>query len=87
MDDQYRLEWWRLWCWQPYEIGLYQGHDHCCTGRQTGQCEFENDPIFGMMMPTECPDVPSEILNPRNTWADKKLMMKSKIPGWFCKEF
>jgi phosphoenolpyruvate carboxykinase (ATP) len=22
-------------------------------------------------MPTECPDVPSDILNPRNTWSDK----------------
>jgi len=32
---------------------------------------FEAHPVFGMMMPTTCPDVPSEILNPRNTWADK----------------
>jgi phosphoenolpyruvate carboxykinase (ATP) len=23
------------------------------------------------MIPTLCPNVPSEILNPRNTWADK----------------
>ena len=22
-------------------------------------------------MPTECPNVPAEILNPKNTWADK----------------
>jgi len=22
-------------------------------------------------MPTSCPDVPAEILDPRNTWADK----------------
>jgi phosphoenolpyruvate carboxykinase (ATP) len=33
--------------------------------------EFEAHPVFGMMMPKECPNVPSEILNPRNTWADK----------------
>ncbi|MES2776291.1 MAG: phosphoenolpyruvate carboxykinase (ATP) [Bacteroidota bacterium] len=32
---------------------------------------FEAHPVFGMMMPTTCPNVPSEILNPRNTWADK----------------
>ena len=32
---------------------------------------FEAHPVFGMLMPTECPNVPSEILNPRNTWADK----------------
>jgi phosphoenolpyruvate carboxykinase (ATP) len=32
---------------------------------------FENHPVFGMAIPTECPDVPSELLNPRNTWQDK----------------
>jgi len=32
---------------------------------------FEAHPVFGMMMPLTCPDVPSDILNPRNTWADK----------------
>lgn len=33
--------------------------------------EYEKDPIFGLMMPKVCPDVPSEILNPINTWKDK----------------
>ncbi len=32
---------------------------------------YEAHPVFGMLMPTECPNVPREILNPRNTWADK----------------
>jgi len=29
------------------------------------------DPNFGFAVPTSCPDVPSEILIPRNTWSDK----------------
>lgn len=29
------------------------------------------DPIFGLSVPTECPEVPSEVLSPRNTWKDK----------------
>lgn len=29
------------------------------------------DPVFGLSVPTTCPDVPAEILDPRNTWADK----------------
>ena len=33
--------------------------------------EYDFHPIFGMAVPQECPGVPSEILNPRNTWADK----------------
>jgi phosphoenolpyruvate carboxykinase (ATP) len=32
---------------------------------------YEKHPVFGLQMPTSCPDVPSELLNPRNTWADK----------------
>jgi phosphoenolpyruvate carboxykinase (ATP) len=29
------------------------------------------DPIFGFQVPTTCPEVPAEMLTPRNTWADK----------------
>ena len=29
-----------------------------------------NDPIFGFAVPTTCPNVPDEVLIPRNTWAD-----------------
>ena len=29
------------------------------------------DQIFGLQVPTTCPDVPSEVLVPRNTWTDK----------------
>lgn len=32
-------------------------------------CELH--PVFGMAMPKSCPNVPDEILNPRNTWEDK----------------
>ncbi|MCS1351961.1 phosphoenolpyruvate carboxykinase (ATP) [Mechercharimyces sp. CAU 1602] len=29
------------------------------------------DPVFGLTIPTSCPQVPQHVLNPRNTWADK----------------
>jgi phosphoenolpyruvate carboxykinase (ATP) len=32
---------------------------------------YQTDPIFGLHIPEACPDVPSEVLNPRNTWSDK----------------
>ncbi|GAB3226477.1 phosphoenolpyruvate carboxykinase (ATP) [Algoriphagus aestuariicola] len=38
-----------------------------------GKLEFAPyhvDPVFGFMVPNICPDVPFEILNPRNTWDD-----------------
>jgi phosphoenolpyruvate carboxykinase (ATP) len=34
--------------------------------------EYEPHSVFGMMMPKEVPGVPSDVLNPRNTWTDKK---------------
>jgi phosphoenolpyruvate carboxykinase (ATP) len=33
--------------------------------------EYEKHPIFGVHIPTECPNVPKELLNPRNTWDNK----------------
>ncbi|MEO8822559.1 MAG: phosphoenolpyruvate carboxykinase (ATP) [Ginsengibacter sp.] len=43
---------------------------------------YEKHPVFGMMMPKECPSVPSQILNPVNTWKDKKeYEKKSKELG------
>ena len=36
------------------------------------QTETSPDPIFGVNVPVSCPDVPNEVLQPRNTWADKE---------------
>ncbi len=33
--------------------------------------EIVTDPVFGLHSPTTCPDVPSELLIPRNTWPDR----------------
>ena len=51
--------------------------------------EFDNHPVFGMAVPGECPGVPSEILNPRNTWADKEAYdEKAKhLASLFIKNF
>jgi phosphoenolpyruvate carboxykinase (ATP) len=50
---------------------------------------YEKDPVFGLDMPVTCPEVPAEILNPRNTWADKNAYdAKAKeLAGFFNKNF
>ena len=37
-----------------------------------GKVEYMIHPVFNLKMPTTCPGVPSEILDPRNTWKDKE---------------
>jgi len=34
------------------------------------QVEYKVDPIFGLNMPTSCPHVPKNLLDPKNTWSD-----------------
>ena len=29
-------------------------------------------PDFGLAIPEACPEVPEEVLNPKNTWSDKR---------------
>ncbi len=50
---------------------------------------FEQHPVFGYQMPTTCPNVPTEILNPRNTWADKDGYdaQANKLAAMFVKNF
>ena len=39
--------------------------------------QFKVDPVFGLSFPLGCPGVPSEILEPRNTWSDKAAYDKT----------
>lgn len=44
---------------------------------QLDEVKFTQHPVFGMMVPGAVPGVPSEILDPRNTWADKEAYDKT----------
>jgi len=41
--------------------------------------EYQMHPIFGIEMPLTCPNVPHEILDPLNTWANKSAYISKSI--------
>jgi phosphoenolpyruvate carboxykinase (ATP) len=41
--------------------------------------DFEMHPIFGLFMPKYCPGIPTEILNPMNTWLQKGAYIQKSI--------
>jgi phosphoenolpyruvate carboxykinase (ATP) len=45
--------------------------DAALTGKLAGVA-YEADPVFGFDVPTECPGVPAQILNPANTWSNRE---------------
>lgn len=49
----------------------------------------EEDPIFGIQVPTACPDVPAEVLKPRTTWSDAEAYdtQARKLAGMFADNF
>ena len=58
-------------------------------GGDLAHAKTQRDPVFGLAVVTECPNVPSEILIPRNTWSDKAAYEATakKLAGLFSEHF
>ncbi|MBI5419166.1 MAG: phosphoenolpyruvate carboxykinase (ATP) [Deltaproteobacteria bacterium] len=41
-------------------------------GGRLDSVEMKEDPVFGLLVPQACPDVPKEVLNPRTAWKDER---------------
>jgi phosphoenolpyruvate carboxykinase (ATP) len=54
-----------------------------------GEVEYKMHPIFKTAMPSSCPGIPSEILNPRNAWTDKLAYDANAkmLASYFTKNF
>lgn len=42
-----------------------------------GSVETRPHPIFNVLVPVSCPDVPKDVLDPENTWRDKKAYQET----------
>ena len=51
--------------------------------------QYQKHPIFNLDMPTSCPDVPKDVLDPRSTWSDKTGYdaQAKKLAGMFVDNF
>jgi len=83
------------WTGGPYgvgsrmKIGYTRAMIRAALSGRLAEVPTEEDPIFGLHIPTACPDVPSEVLNPRNTWSDKNAYDEQarKLAGMFKENF
>lgn len=64
------------WTGGPYGVGHRMKLAHTramLTAAFEGQLDavpYAIDPVFGLHVPTSCPDVPDAVLTPRSTWSD-----------------
>lgn len=66
------------WTGGPYGLGervdlrYTRAMVSAALSHELEDASFSEHPIFKVEIPDSCPNVPSELLNPRNTWADER---------------
>ena len=62
---------------------------HAAVDGKLSKGQFATESAFGLRIPTSCPGVPPELLNPRNAWKDKDAYdrMASELAERFAKNF
>lgn len=83
------------WTGGPYGVGsrmklaYTRAMINAALNGELDSVQFVKDPVFGVEVPTSVPNVPDEILNPRNTWSDKAAYDEQarKLAGMFVKNF
>jgi phosphoenolpyruvate carboxykinase (ATP) len=76
------------WTGGPYGVGSRMKLKYtramitAALNGELDEVEYKNHRVFNIAIPQSCPNVPSEILNPRMTWEDQDLYdVKSKELG------
>ncbi|HEY9488211.1 MAG TPA: phosphoenolpyruvate carboxykinase (ATP) [Chryseosolibacter sp.] len=83
------------WTGGPYGIGERMSLPHTRTlitaalENKLEKVKYRTHEVFGLAMPLKCPGVPSEILDPRNTWKDKEAYDRqaNELASAFLKNF
>ena len=95
--DEHRVECWLVntgWTGGAYGVGKRMSIAHtramvnaAIEGRIAP--DFVTEPFFGLRVPKHVPDVPDEVLNPREAWADKNAYdaQAKKLASLFFENF
>lgn len=83
------------WSGGPYGVGSRMKIQHtramlkAALAGDFDNVEFVKDSFFNLDIPSSCPGVPSEVLNPRNTWSDNQAYDKqaAHLLDLFTKNF
>jgi len=83
------------WSGGPYGVGkrVKIAHTramvHAALDGTLAGVPTQEDPNFGLAVPESCPNVPTDVLNPRNTWEDKSAYDEQarKLAGMFVENF
>jgi phosphoenolpyruvate carboxykinase (ATP) len=83
------------WTGGAYGVGsrMKIGHTRSMiTAALSGQLDkvqYQRHPVFNLDMPTTCPGVPSDVLDPRGTWTDKAAYdaQAKKLAAMFVENF
>jgi phosphoenolpyruvate carboxykinase (ATP) len=83
------------WTAGPYGVGHRmklahtRGMIHAALSGKLDKSAMERDPIFGLWIPKSVPDVPDDVLNPRDTWSDGAAYdeQAKKLAGMFEQNF
>jgi phosphoenolpyruvate carboxykinase (ATP) len=83
------------WTGGPYGVGSRMKIAHtraminAALSGALATVAVQRDPIFNLDVPTNCPGVSADVLNPRNTWQDKNAydQMARKLARMFVDNF
>jgi phosphoenolpyruvate carboxykinase (ATP) len=65
------------WTGGPYGVGKRMSIRHtrrllnAALNHELDKVSYRTDPVFGLQVPENCPEVPDNVLCPRETWPDK----------------
>lgn len=83
------------WTGGPYGVGKRMKLSYtramvsAAINGELNNVEYEAHKIFNILVPKTCPNVPSEILDPTNTWSDKNeyIKMANELANKFNRNF